>query len=126
MYLVCLRMMYCMSDQFSELKSMLRVPSTSSVTSGFVIRDSYGDTASNSSDITSIDSEFTFPARSSITPDTASSLSPGDFQMIVHDLSVPEKQSGQSSFYKITIFFSTNVTLPSNRSVVMLHFLLNK
>ncbi|KAK1428395.1 hypothetical protein QVD17_17228 [Tagetes erecta] len=87
------RMMYCMSDQFLELKSMLRVPSTSSVTSGFVIRDSYGDTASNSSDITSIDSEYTFPARSSITPDTASSLSPGDFQMIVHDLSVPEKQS---------------------------------
>ncbi|KAD3338354.1 hypothetical protein E3N88_33875 [Mikania micrantha] len=84
------RMMYSMSDQFSELKSMLHVSSASSVTSAHIIKDSYGDTTSNSSDITSNDSEFTFPAPSSTTQDTVSSLTPGDFQMIVHDLSVPE------------------------------------
>ncbi|KAL8226300.1 hypothetical protein R6Q59_000156 [Mikania micrantha] len=88
------RMMYSMSDQFSELKSMLHVSSASSVTSAHIIKDSYGDTTSNSSDITSNDSEFTFPAPSSTTQDTVSSLTPGDFQMIVHDLSVPEAHPG--------------------------------
>ncbi|MFS7902621.1 hypothetical protein Hanom_Chr01g00013411 [Helianthus anomalus] len=50
------RMMYSMSGQFSELKSMLRPSSSSSVTSGCVIKDSYRDTTFTSSDLTSNDS----------------------------------------------------------------------
>ncbi|KAJ9543544.1 hypothetical protein OSB04_023251 [Centaurea solstitialis] len=82
---LCLRMIYSMSDQFSELKSVLCGSSSSSITSGFIVRDAFGDDTSTSSDITSIDSDLTFPAP----------LSPGAFQMIVHDLSVAEKP-GQS------------------------------
>ncbi|XP_035843960.1 myosin-9 isoform X8 [Helianthus annuus] len=50
------RMMYSMSGQFSERKSMLRPSSSSSVTSGCVIKDSYRDTTFTSSDMTSNDS----------------------------------------------------------------------
>ncbi|XP_071718117.1 myosin-9 [Rutidosis leptorrhynchoides] len=59
------RMTYSMSDQFSELKSMLSASSSSSVTSGFIISDSFGDATSTSSDITSIDSDFTLAAPNS-------------------------------------------------------------
>ncbi|KAI3829743.1 hypothetical protein L1987_03871 [Smallanthus sonchifolius] len=92
------RMMYSMSDQFSELKSMLHASSSSGVTSGYIIKDNYGDTTSNSSDITSNDSDFTFQAPTPTTQDTVSSLPPGDFQMMVHDLSVPEKQPGSENW----------------------------
>ncbi|KAL8259044.1 hypothetical protein R6Q59_026997 [Mikania micrantha] len=105
------RMMYSMSDQFSELKSMLHVSSASSVTSAHIIKDSYGDTTSNSSDITSNDSEFTFPAPSSTTQDTVSSLAPGDFQMKVHDLSVPEAHPG-------SLTISMDISTPSTNPLI--------
>ncbi|XP_024973824.1 myosin-9 [Cynara cardunculus var. scolymus] len=89
------RMIYSMSDQFSELKSMLYASSSSSVTSGFIVRDAFGDATSTSSDITSTDSDFTFPAPNS-TPETVSPLSPGAFQMIVQDLSVAGKPGSEN------------------------------
>ncbi|KAI3668044.1 hypothetical protein L6452_43117 [Arctium lappa] len=89
------RMIYSMSDQFSELKSMLCASSSSSVTSGFIVRDAFGDTTSTSSDISSTDSDFTFPAPNS-TPEKVSPLSPGAFQMIVQDLSVAEKPGSEN------------------------------
>lgn len=73
---------------------MMCASSSSSITSGFITRDGFGDATSTSSDITSTDSEFAFPAHSSTTPETVSSISPAAFQMIVHDLSVPEKPPG--------------------------------
>ncbi|CAH1417764.1 unnamed protein product [Lactuca virosa] len=87
------RMMYSMSDQFAELKSILCASSSSSVTSGFIVRDGFGDSTSTSSDITSTDSDsdFNFPPPTCST-ETVSSLTPGAFQMIVQDLSAPENQ----------------------------------
>ncbi|KAJ0734844.1 putative myosin ATPase [Helianthus annuus] len=86
------RMIYSMSDQFSELKSMLCASSSSSVASGFVMRDGFGDATSTSSDITSNDSDFTFPPPNSTAPDTVSP------QTTVHAHSVPEKQSGSGNW----------------------------
>uniref|UniRef100_A0A251TAB6 Uncharacterized protein n=2 Tax=Helianthus annuus TaxID=4232 RepID=A0A251TAB6_HELAN len=85
-------MIYSMSDQFSELKSMLCASSSSSVASGFVMRDGFGDATSTSSDITSNDSDFTFPPPNSTAPDTVSP------QTTVHAHSVPEKQSGSGNW----------------------------
>ncbi|XP_076961004.1 uncharacterized protein LOC143637509, partial [Bidens hawaiensis] len=53
------RVTYCMSDQFTELKGILRTSSScSSVTSSFITKNTYGDTTSASStDITSSDSD---------------------------------------------------------------------
>nr|GEU97948.1 myosin-9-like isoform X1 [Tanacetum cinerariifolium] len=91
------RMIYSMSDQFSELKNMLCASSSMSVTSGFITRDGFGDATSTSSDITSNDSDFTLQAPNS-NSETVSTLSPGDFQMIVRDLSVAEKRPGSENW----------------------------
>ncbi|KAI7749714.1 hypothetical protein M8C21_022110 [Ambrosia artemisiifolia] len=80
------RMIYSMSDQFSELKSMLCASSSSSVTSGFVMKEGFGDATSTSSDITSNESDFAFPAPNSTVPNTVSP------QKTVHAHSVPGKQ----------------------------------
>lgn len=107
MYLVWLRMIYRMSEQFSELKSILSGSSSSNVTSGLIVKDGFGDTSSsssssNSSDITSIDSDLTFPPPTctTTTPTTETvsvfSLSPDAFQMIVQDLSAPEKPGSEN------------------------------
>ncbi|XP_076945973.1 myosin-17-like [Bidens hawaiensis] len=88
------RMIYCMSDQFSELKCMICASSSSSITSGFIIRDGFGDATSTSSDITSNDYDFTFPAPNSTAPDTVSP------QTTVHSPSVSEKQSESGNWEK--------------------------
>ncbi|KAI7982475.1 Myosin-11 [Camellia lanceoleosa] len=83
------RMVYCISDQVSELKMILSTSSNSSSTSGFNARDDRIDALSVSSDTTSTDSDFTFPAPAS-TPANFSSLHPHAFQLIVQDLSAAE------------------------------------
>ncbi|KAL0418656.1 UNVERIFIED_CONTAM: Myosin-16 [Sesamum radiatum] len=83
------RMIYSMSGQFSELKMILCASSNSSSPSGFPARDDLDDDSSASSDTTSADSDFTFPAPTS-TPPNFSSFSPGAFQLIVQDLSAAE------------------------------------
>ncbi|KAL0458282.1 UNVERIFIED_CONTAM: Myosin-5 [Sesamum latifolium] len=83
------RMIYSMSGQFSELKMILSASSNSSSPSGFPARDDLDDVSSASSDTTSADSDFTFPAPTS-TPPNFSSFSPGAFQLIVQDLSAAE------------------------------------
>ncbi|KAK4441603.1 Myosin-9 [Sesamum alatum] len=83
------RMIYSMSGQFSELKMILCASSNSSSPSGFTARDDLDDDSSASSDTTSADSDFTFPAPTS-TPPNFSSFSPGAFQLIVQDLSAAE------------------------------------
>lgn len=93
-----------MSDQFSEIKSMICASSSSSVTSGFIVRDGIGDATSTFSDITSHDSDFAIPPPNSTAPDTVSHLTTGAVQMTAHDHSAPEKQSGQSSFYTFPYF----------------------
>ncbi|KAK3036849.1 hypothetical protein RJ639_031467, partial [Escallonia herrerae] len=87
--LVCLRMIYSMSDQFSELKTILSASSNSSLTSRLIARDGRGDATSTSSDTTSNDCDFSFPAPAS-TPATFSSLDPGAFKLIIQDLSAAE------------------------------------
>ncbi|KAL2236439.1 UNVERIFIED_CONTAM: Myosin-9 [Sesamum indicum] len=82
-------MIYSMSGQFSELKMILCASSNSSSPSGFPARDDLDDDSSASSDTTSADSDFTFPAPTS-TPPNFSSFSPGAFQLIVQDLSAAE------------------------------------
>ncbi|KAL7597733.1 hypothetical protein Lser_V15G27132 [Lactuca serriola] len=99
-------MMYSMSDQFAELKSILYASSSSSVTSGFIVRDGFGDSTSTSSDITSTDSDsdFNFPpptcstttTTTTTTTETVSPLTPNAFQMIVQDLSAPEKPGSEN------------------------------
>ncbi|KAI3460943.1 hypothetical protein Pfo_017606 [Paulownia fortunei] len=83
------RMIYSMSGQFSELKMILCASSNSSSASGFIARDDLDDDTSASSDTTSTDSDFTFPAPAS-TPEDFSSFNPGAFQLIVQDLSAAE------------------------------------
>ncbi|KAK9282242.1 hypothetical protein L1049_005156 [Liquidambar formosana] len=56
------RMIHCMSNQFSELKMILCTSSDLSSTSGPIAKDDRVDANSASSDATSIDPDFTFPA----------------------------------------------------------------
>lgn len=92
--LVCLRMMYSISGQFSELQMVL-CASTSSSALGIVTKDEKDDSSSTSSETTSSDSDFTFPAPAS-TPTDFSSANSSALQLIVQDLSAAEV-SGQSS-----------------------------
>lgn len=92
--LVCLRMMYSISGQFSELQMVLCASSKSSSALGVVSKDDRSD-SSSSSDTTSSDSDFTFPAPSS-TPAESSSNNSAALQLIVQDLTAAEV-SGQSS-----------------------------
>ncbi|RID65022.1 hypothetical protein BRARA_D00248 [Brassica rapa] len=80
------RLLYSMSDQFSQLKSILRSPSMSSTVaaSAPVVRDDLADSSENS-EASSTDSDFTFPAPSSSSPDN-----PNQLQVIVQDLSTTE------------------------------------
>ncbi|KAI8523006.1 hypothetical protein RHMOL_Rhmol13G0041100 [Rhododendron molle] len=96
------RMIYCMSDQISELKMILSTSSTSSSTSGFIATDVRIDALSASSDTSSTDSDFTFPAPAS-TPANFSFLHSNAFQLIVQDLSTAEVSgimSRQLRFWK--------------------------
>nr|VDD09531.1 unnamed protein product [Brassica oleracea] len=80
------RLLYSMSDQFSQLKSILRSTSMSSTmaASAPVVRDDLADSSENS-EASSTDSDFTFPAPSSSSPDN-----PNQLQVIVQDLSTTE------------------------------------
>ncbi|XP_058197994.1 myosin-9-like isoform X4 [Rhododendron vialii] len=89
------RMIYCMSDQISELKMILSTSSTSSSTSGFIATDVRIDAMSASSDTTSTDSDFTFPAPAS-TPADFSFLHSNAFQLIVQDLSTAEVSGAEN------------------------------
>ncbi|XP_010504771.1 PREDICTED: myosin-16-like isoform X3 [Camelina sativa] len=84
------RLLYSMSDQFSQLKSILRSPSmsTSTMASAPVVRDDLGDSSENS-EASSSDSDFTFPAPSP-SPDNFSNFNPNQLQVIVQDLSTTE------------------------------------
>ncbi|KAL7239456.1 hypothetical protein ACSBR2_005374 [Camellia fascicularis] len=88
-------MVYCISDQVSELKMILSTSSNSSSTSGFNARDDRIDALSVSSDTTSTDSDFTFVAPAS-TPANFSSLHPHAFQLIVQDLSAAEVSGAEN------------------------------
>ncbi|XAR61129.1 Myosin ATPase [Bertholletia excelsa] len=89
------RMIHCMSDQVSELKMILSASSNSSSTSGFIARDDRLDALSASSDTTSTDSDFTFPAPAS-TPANFPSLHRNTFQLIVQDLSAAEASGAEN------------------------------
>ncbi|KAF8053008.1 hypothetical protein N665_1476s0001 [Sinapis alba] len=79
------RLLYSMSDQFSQLKSILRSPSMSStLASAPVVRDDLADSSENS-EASSTDSDFTFPA-----PSSSSADNPNQLQVIVQDLSTTE------------------------------------
>ncbi|KAG7628941.1 Myosin N-terminal SH3-like [Arabidopsis thaliana x Arabidopsis arenosa] len=84
------RLLYSMSDQFSQLKSILRSPSMSASTmaSAPVVRDDLADSSENSK-ASSSDSDFTFPAPSP-SSDNFSTFNPNQLQVIVQDLSTTE------------------------------------
>lgn len=93
--LVCLRMIYSISDQFSELKMILH-PSSGQISASGVISRGYPDDATSASaDATCTNSDFTFPAPGS-TPTQFSSPDPRAFQLIVQDLAAADI-SGQYS-----------------------------
>lgn len=83
------RMIYCMADQFSELKMILSSSSNSCSTSGIVTANVQINESPTSSDTTSTDSDFTFPCPASTSP-SFSSLRPNIPQLIVEDHSVVE------------------------------------
>lgn len=90
--LVCLRLLYSMSEQFSQLKMILH-SSNSTVTAGPVVREEQIDTSDNS-DASSSDSDFTFPSPSPspVPPPAANNFSPlkPQIQLMVQDLSATE------------------------------------
>ena len=85
-----------MSDQFAELKMILYASSNSNSTSVPIKTDVQTDVASNNSDASSSDSDFTFQAPA-LTAVDFSSPDPNAFQLIVQDLSTTEI-SGQLAF----------------------------
>lgn len=88
-------MVYRISGEFSELKMLLCAASDLSSATRVLSKDDRGDDSSTSSDTTSSDSDFTFPAPAS-KPEDISSFNSGALQLIVQDLSSAEV-SGQSS-----------------------------
>ncbi|KAH0918905.1 hypothetical protein HID58_026565, partial [Brassica napus] len=84
------RLLYSMSDQFSQLKSILRSPSMSSPMATVpVVRDDLGDSSENS-EASSSDSDFTFPAPSTSSADNS------NLQVIVQDLSTTEAKGTEN------------------------------
>ncbi|KAJ0053588.1 hypothetical protein Pint_01768 [Pistacia integerrima] len=82
------RLLFCMSEQFSQLKTILRSSLTSTSSSQPIIREGHSDTSDNS-DASSSDSDFTFPAPV-LTSANFSSYKPNALQLIVQDLSATE------------------------------------
>ncbi|KAH9729480.1 Myosin-16 [Citrus sinensis] len=82
------RLLYCMSEQFSQLKMILRSSSTSTSTSIPIVKEETFDTSDNS-DASSTDSDFTFPAPAPASANF-SSFKPNALQLIVQDLSATE------------------------------------
>ncbi|KAJ4885060.1 Myosin-16 [Raphanus sativus] len=84
------RLLYSMSDQFSQLKSILRSPSMSSTVATVpVVRDDLADSSENS-EASSSDSDFTFPAPSTSSADNS------NLQVIVQDLSSTEAKGTEN------------------------------
>uniref|UniRef100_M4CGJ1 Myosin motor domain-containing protein n=2 Tax=Brassica campestris TaxID=3711 RepID=M4CGJ1_BRACM len=84
------RLLYSMSDQFSQLKSILRSPSMSSPMATVpVVRDDLADSSENS-EASSSDSDFTFPAPSTSSADNS------NLQVIVQDLSTTEAKGTEN------------------------------
>ncbi|KAF2592081.1 hypothetical protein F2Q70_00044069 [Brassica cretica] len=84
------RLLYSMSDQFSQLKSILRSPSMSSTMASVpVVRDDLADSSENS-EASSSDSDFTFPAPSTSSADNS------NLQVIVQDLSTTESKGTEN------------------------------
>lgn len=84
--LACLRMIYCMSNQFSELKMILHASSNLCSSSEHTVRDTRHGVFSSSSEDSSSASDFTSRAPAS-SPGNFSFLNPDVFQLIVQDLS---------------------------------------
>ncbi|KAM6592253.1 hypothetical protein CsatA_014858 [Cannabis sativa] len=74
------RMIRSMSNQFSELKSILRTASKSCSNSGLTIRHNEVEASSSSSEYSFIDPDFTFPV-------TSSTSVPNSGQLFVQDIS---------------------------------------
>ncbi|XP_062073083.1 myosin-9 [Humulus lupulus] len=74
------RMIRCMSNQFSELKSILSTSSKLSLTSGLAVRHNEVEASSSSSEYSFIDPDFTFPM-------TSSTSVPNSAQLFVQDIS---------------------------------------
>ncbi|XP_022758363.1 myosin-16 isoform X2 [Durio zibethinus] len=89
------RLLFSMSDQFSQLKTILRSPSNSTSTSQPIVRDDSFDTSDNS-DASSSDSDFTFPA-SVCASANISSPPPNALPLIVKDVSATEVTGSEDS-----------------------------
>ncbi|XP_062023727.1 myosin-16 isoform X3 [Rosa rugosa] len=89
------RMIYCMSNQVSELKTILCTASKSSSASGPLVRHEGVDSISSNSECSSTDSEFTFPATVS-TSTNISSPGPNSVPLIVQDVSAGEVSGCES------------------------------
>lgn len=100
-----------MSDQFSELKTILHTSSHSTSCSRPIIREDPVECTSSNSDVSSTDSDFSFPVPAH-TPATVSPHS-NSFQLVVQDLSAEmsgkspasEHQIGNTNF--VTLFKMT-------------------
>ncbi|CAN8254295.1 unnamed protein product [Cochlearia groenlandica] len=89
------RLLYSMSDQFSQLKSILRSTSmSSSLASAPVVRDDLADSSENS-EASSTDSDFTFPAPSP-SSESFSTFNPNELQVIVQDISTTEAKGTEN------------------------------
>ncbi|XP_048425701.1 myosin-11 isoform X4 [Pyrus x bretschneideri] len=90
------RMIYCMSNQVSELKTILSTASkSSSTTSGPFVRHEGFDSISSNSDYSSTDSDFTFPAPATSSANF-SSTGPSSIQLIVQDVSGGEVSGSEN------------------------------
>ncbi|KAM1570693.1 hypothetical protein ACFXTH_035800 [Malus domestica] len=90
------RMIYCMSNQVSELKTILSTASkSSSTTSGPLVRHEGFDSISSNSDYSSTDSDFTFPAPATSSVNF-SSTGPSSIQLIVQDVSGGEVSGSEN------------------------------
>ncbi|XP_021814766.1 myosin-11 isoform X1 [Prunus avium] len=90
------RMIYCMSNQVSELKTILSTASkSSSTTAGPFVRHEGFDSISSNSECSSTDSDFTFPAP---TPTSANFSSPctNSLKLVVQDISAGDVSGSES------------------------------
>ncbi|XP_050366725.1 myosin-16 isoform X2 [Argentina anserina] len=89
------RMIFCMSNQVSELKTILCTASKSSSAFGPLVRHQGVDSISSNSECSSTDSDFTFPAPVSTSTDL-SSPGPDSVPLVVQDISAEEVSGNES------------------------------
>lgn len=97
------RMIYCMADQFSELKMVLSSSSNLSSTSAAVTTSVHINESPTSSDTASTDSDFTFPCPISASA-SFSSLRPNP-QLLIEDQSVVEASGSDDKEGSFDDFF---------------------